>query len=76
MFELAQGLRDSKTSQSELLLPWSFHTKSCKFLRLAHDPSQNLIKICEDVTINKIRESQANILYGLGEMALQMSLSD
>ena len=25
-----------------------------KFLRLGHDPSENLIKICQDVTIYKI----------------------
>ena len=32
----------------------SFHTKWCKFLRLGHGPSQNLIQICQVVTIYKI----------------------
>ena len=57
MFELAQGLRDSKATQSELLEGHSViqHQIMIQFLSLGHDSSQNLIKICHIITINKIR---------------------
>ena len=48
-----------------------------KCLRLGHDPSPNLKRICQVVTIYGIwqsRKNQLNILYGLhglGEIALQ-----
>ena len=48
----------------------SFHVKWCK---PGHDPSQNLITICKVVTILRYDNPEflINILYGLGEMALQ-----
>ena len=53
VFKLVQGLRDSNTSD---LNCYDCHStpNGAKYLRLGHDPSQNLIKICQVVTICKI----------------------